>query len=455
MSEVKTGVFTSKTKVSHTENIELLKKEFPAVISSAKEIAKNGNLNDAIEILLSLEKRSRLLGATEIVTEVALEIIKLCFDAKDWNALNAQLALLAKRRGQNKKTITAFVKESMERLEETPDKDTKVSLIDTLRAVTEGKMYVENERARLTKNLAEMKEAEGDISKAAEILQEVQVETYGTMDKAEKVHYILEQVRLCLAKKDFIRASIISKKIKPKNLEGDDMQTLKLSYYNLMIEFYTYKNDTMALCKCYEAIFRTKVVEEDLTKMQSALSHFILFLALSPYDNEQFDLCNRLLKMEEKKLREIPAFKAVLTAFTTWEITGWPLKDNDELMKHGIFTDSKWGDKSQEWWKLFHKRLVQHNILVVAKYYNRVTMPRLATLLGQPLAETETTVAEMVTEKRLYSKINRPDGIIDFTKPKSSTSTLTEWSHDIGELLSLVDQTSHLITKELNLHKAA
>ena len=56
--------------------------------------------------------------------------------------------------------------------------------------------YVENERARLTKVLAQIKEAEGDIAKAAEILQEVQVETYGTMEKSEKVEYILDQVTI-------------------------------------------------------------------------------------------------------------------------------------------------------------------------------------------------------------------------------------------------------------------
>jgi len=40
-----------------------------------------------------------------------------------------------------------------------------------------------------------------------------QVETFGSMEKTEKVEFILEQMRLCLAKKDYIRTSIISKKI--------------------------------------------------------------------------------------------------------------------------------------------------------------------------------------------------------------------------------------------------
>ena len=46
-----------------------------------------------------------------------------------------------------------------------------------------------------------------------------QVETFGSMEKKEKVDFILEQMRLCLAKKDYIRCSIISKKISTRFFE--------------------------------------------------------------------------------------------------------------------------------------------------------------------------------------------------------------------------------------------
>lgn len=54
---------------------------------------------------------------------------------------------------------------------------------------------MEVERARLTKVLSDIKEADGDIPGAAEILHELQVETFGTMERKEKVEFILEQVR--------------------------------------------------------------------------------------------------------------------------------------------------------------------------------------------------------------------------------------------------------------------
>jgi 26S proteasome regulatory subunit N5 len=43
------------------------------------------------------------------------------------------------------------------------------------------------ERARLTHRLAQLREKEGDVAAAADIIQELQVETYGSMEKREKV----------------------------------------------------------------------------------------------------------------------------------------------------------------------------------------------------------------------------------------------------------------------------
>lgn len=124
-----------------------------------------------------------------------------------------------------------MVQECCTYVDKTPDKETKIKLIETLRTITEGKIYVEVERARLTHILAKIREDEGNVAEAAKIIQELQVETYGSMDKREKVELILEQMRLCLAIKDYIRTHIISKKINTKFFEEENTQvsrTLKL-----------------------------------------------------------------------------------------------------------------------------------------------------------------------------------------------------------------------------------
>ena len=55
------------------------------------------------------------------------------------------------------------------------DKEKKLELIEVLRTVTEGKIYVENERARVTRTLAAIYEKEDNLEKAAKVLQELQV----------------------------------------------------------------------------------------------------------------------------------------------------------------------------------------------------------------------------------------------------------------------------------------
>lgn len=127
-------------------------------------------------------------------------------------------------RSQLKQAVVKMVQECCTYVDKTPDKETKIKLIETLRSITEGKIYVEVERARLTHILAKIREEEGNVTEAAKIIQELQVETYGSMDKREKVELILEQMRLCLAIKDYIRTQIISKKINTKFFEEENTQ---------------------------------------------------------------------------------------------------------------------------------------------------------------------------------------------------------------------------------------
>lgn len=86
-----------------------------------------------------------------------------------------------------------------------------------VRTHTEGKVYVELERAEATRKLAAIREAEGDLKAAFELMGELPVETFGSMDRPQKYSFILEQMRLALATEQFSQAQIISRKINPKS----------------------------------------------------------------------------------------------------------------------------------------------------------------------------------------------------------------------------------------------
>lgn len=109
--------------------------------------------------------------------------------------MNAQLLALCKRRGQLKQAIMDIVQLSMGYIPQLAAKADKEELILTLKAVTDGKIYAEVERARVTLALAMIREGEGKVSEASEILQECAVETFGSMEKKEKTELLLEQVR--------------------------------------------------------------------------------------------------------------------------------------------------------------------------------------------------------------------------------------------------------------------
>ena len=126
-------------------------------------------------------------------------MVQMCYDANNWDVLNETITMLSKRRAQLKQVVGAMVRLATTFVDEQKDEALKLQLIHTLRAVSEGKIFVEVERARLTKTLATITEAKGEIEEARKIMQDTQVETLGGMDKREKTEFILEQIRLCLA----------------------------------------------------------------------------------------------------------------------------------------------------------------------------------------------------------------------------------------------------------------
>lgn len=96
--------------------------------------------------------------------------------------LNEQIITLSKKRSQLKAAITKMVQECYGFIKDNklPSREIELKLIETLRTVTEGKIYVEVERARLTHRLSKMQEEDKDIQAAAKTMQELAVshETY-------------------------------------------------------------------------------------------------------------------------------------------------------------------------------------------------------------------------------------------------------------------------------------
>lgn len=105
-------------------------------------------------------------------------------------------------------------------------------------------------------------------------------------------------------------------------------------------------------------------------------------------------------------------------------------------------------EKASQRWEDLRKRVIEHNVRVVAKYYTRIQMGRLTQLLDLTEDETEKYISELVTSKTVYAKIDRPARIVSFARPRDADDVLNEWSSNMKSLLGLLERIDHLITKE-------
>ena len=98
---------------------------------------------------------------------------------------------------------------------------------------------------------------------------------------------------------------------------------------------------------------------------------------------------------------------------------------------------------------LLMKQLIQHNVRVIEKYYSRVRLSKLASLVGVSQKQAEDEICDMVVSKRISAKINRLEGIVVFNHKKQYTNDrLSSWNYDVKEILDKIEHTCHLINRE-------
>lgn len=392
--------------------------------------------------------------------EVSLQLVRLCREFNDWEKLNSVLALINKRSSQHKSTLSAVVKEAMEYLTLTPSVEVKINLIKALKEVCDGKIYVEGESAHLHFMLAAIYESQNDISSACDTIQDVHVETYGSLSKKEKATYIIEQIRLNLLQKDYIRTAIHSRKMNRKTIEEDEFEGIKVKFYTLQIEFFTYEKNAWEICQSYYKIAQTKTGDHLSTEAKLfALESCVLYLLLSKRENEQLQLLQKMkqsLITDFKEFELRASFVNGLRLFTTNEIIITPFAGQEELLNHGSLSrySNVHVDIVTHLVQQFNIRVIEHNLRVVSKYYQKIHFKRLQELLNLSADELEQHLSNMSFSGDLNLKIDRPAGIISFQEKRSSEQILTEWSGDITKMLSLMEATCHLINRENMVHKA-
>ena len=287
--------------------------ETDAKLQQAESLTQAGQLPEALALLAALEKRCRVGNDNPSLVRVCQGSLQLCYTAQDHEALRTTLQTLATRRSQKTAAVKALVDTALPWCVQEPytplpvsndqEKSTRDQLVVVLRDLTDGKIFLERPRAQLTRALATIEEERGDIAQAATVLQQVHVETYGSLSKREKVEFILEQMRLTLAAQDFVRAAIVANKVSRKHLQ--EMPDYKVQFFRLQAIFHRHEKNAFELAKDYHAIYNTPQILEDEKLWMEALQATVLFLALSPYGNEQQDMMNIVAK--DLNLEKLPA----------------------------------------------------------------------------------------------------------------------------------------------------
>jgi len=271
--------------------------------------------------------------------------------------------------------------------------------LETLNKVTDGKIYVEIERSRIARMQAQLLEQENKLVEACEVLQDVQIETIGSMEAPEKIDFILYHFRLTLDSKDFVRAVIIARKITERSLSIPEHQDLKIEFFKLMIRYHVEKKSWIDIAKAYLSIYDTEKVKSDEKIFSEILANAVSYLILSPWDNLSSDLMHRVF--DDKKIDSLKMYKQLLKTFVSAELIN--PQQFDSIYKNHLLENPVFGVDGSRWQEL-HNRIVENNIRVISVYYTKIHMKRLAQLLHLDEQATEDFVSKMVQKKNCWSK---------------------------------------------------
>ena len=141
--------------------------ETDAKLEQSATLAKGGQLKEALALLAALEKRCRVGNDTPNLVRVCEASLQLCKDAGDEELLITTLQTLSTRRSQKTQAVRALVQKSMPwcvteqftplKVSTPEEKVARDKLVDNLREISDGKIFLEGERARLTRCMAIIK----------------------------------------------------------------------------------------------------------------------------------------------------------------------------------------------------------------------------------------------------------------------------------------------------------
>ena len=432
----------------------------------------NTNYTESYSTLINIEKYSRNHEKLDLLVESVTALLTIAKQHKTIDDIISVFTFILTRRAQQKPAITKAVELCVEYINEfkLSDKQSYEKLCKTVCSQTEGKVFVDLQRARIVKKYSLYLEENGRLQEAMELMKTMHIETFVSLDRMERMDFLLLQIRIALECEDYLQAQLLSNKINKNTIQTDGFEALRIEYCRLMIKYYLHNESYIDCTRCFINIYDTLTsLNESNSEMKMeitqnewfrkepycidttyALKLSVFFLMTSEYVPEKREMLYKINALRE--LETHGAYHSAIQMFLTdeliesaqvlmmlkqmYEVECYPLIqiDSNEIAKH------------------IRLQIIQHNIRVIAKYYHSITLKRFAELLDISIDELEQQICLLVNTKQIYAKIDRPNGTVSLVKTKDPKDVLNNWSSDIQQLLTLVNDTCFLIETEKMVH---
>ena len=430
----------------------------------SEEILKDVELKK----LIDEEKVTRLENEFEKNRTICKKILDILHSRNDFQNFLKLFEYLTQRRNQSRESIIAMVKHCINEI--LPNlkvqKDT-TDLLNTLIKVTEGKIFVEYEYSQAIRKMTEIHLKNKQIDEAAKLVQDVQIEAFGSLESDYKIDYILFQMEVLIEKGDYVRTLIVSNKIKRNHLDDEGIELLKIRFFRLMILYYIHEKQYIEVSKCYKTLYDfVKSIKDKLEEfykknlelkdkildnykqaikendLQNLFENYVLFLSICPPELETKNMLNELLIKYKKELDKKKEILYIVEKRLSDEI----ILINNNLFNR--FKDFEIFRKNPDLIKLFRKYWIQHDLSLFEKFFFKIYIKRISEMTLVPVDEIENEISDMVINNFIYARINRIDKIVNFRKKTDYHDDLDNYNYDMDNMLKKIEETCHLINKE-------
>lgn len=143
-------------------------------------------------------------------------------------------------------------------------------------------------------------------------------------------------MKLVLARQDYIRTQILSRKISTRAISEKGLESQKIAYFSYMVQYYVHEKEVLEAAKSYQTIYDTvNKAGDDEAKAKldpsgdlrkNAFRNFVFYLLISAYTNEKVDLLNIVEAMYPRELEKEELIARYVRKFLTFELM--PLQED-------------------------------------------------------------------------------------------------------------------------------